>query len=159
MRRTIFSAMLLCSILAMALGTTACGPRLPDRIGFAGQSALLQSGVQVNFQDAYVEDDIFKVKLYVQNSAQQFLMIDRNGFALRLADGRVLRRAIGTFTTHHYYNVPPGGGHEVFVDFRDPGRDMRHINAASLIVGGIAFADDPRQRVVGEVPLLPTGGR
>ncbi len=148
-------------VLAAVFGLqlAACGPHLPDRIGFAGQSAMLQSGVQVNFQDAYVEDDIFKVKLYVQNSSQQFMMIDRNGFALRLPDGRILRRAIGTFTTHHYFNVPPGGGHEVFVDFRDPGRDLRLNQAASIIVGGISFADDPRQRVVGEIPLLPTGGR
>lgn len=136
----------------------ACS-HLPDRIGFAGQTAQLQSGAQVNFQDAYVEDDIFKVKLYVQNLSQAYMMIDRNGFALRLADGRILRRAIGTFTTHHLYTLAPGGGHEVFVDFRDPGRDMRHVQAASLIVGGIAFSDDPRQRVVGEIPLLPTGAR
>jgi hypothetical protein len=47
----------------------------------------------------------------------------------------------------------------VFVDFRDPGQDMRNVNAASLIVGGISFSTDPRPRVVGEIPLVPTGGR
>src|SRR5262249_43985761 len=133
-----------------------CGPSLPDKIGFAGQSATLQSGTQVNFQDAYVEEDIFKVKVWVANMSQAFMNVSRDGWALRLPDGRVLRRAIGTFTTHNVYNLPPGGGHEVFVDFRDPGRDMRTIGTASLIVGGISFSTDPRERVVGEIPLVPS---
>jgi hypothetical protein len=136
-----------------------CGPSLPDKIGFAGQSATLQSGTQVNFQDAFVEEDIFKVKVWVANMSQAFMNVSRDGWALRLPDGRVLRRAIGTFTTHNVYNIPPGGGHEVFVDFRDPGRDMRPIQTASLIVGGISFSTDPRERVVGEIPLVPSGPR
>ena len=97
----------------------------------------------VNFQDAFVEEDIFKVKVWVANMSQAFMNVSRDGWALRLSDGRVLRRAIGTFTTHNVYNIPPGGGHEVFVDFRDPGRDMRLIAMASLIVGGISFSTDP----------------
>ena len=136
-----------------------CGPSLPDKIGFAGQNATLQSGTQVNFQDAFVAEGIFKVKLWVQNLSQAFMIVDRDGFALRLPDGRVLRRAVGTFTQHTPYNIAPGAGHEVFVDFRDPGKDMRMNNAASLIVGGISFSTDPRPRVVGEIPLVPTGGR
>ena len=144
---------------ALFVAAFGCGPSLPDKIGFAGQNATLQSGAQVNFQDAFVAENIFKVKLWVQNLSQAFMIVDRDGFALRLPDGRVLRRAVGTFTTHQPYNIPPGGGHEVFVDFRDPGHDMRLNNAASLIVGGISFSTDPRPRVVGEIPLVPTGGR
>src|SRR4051794_33077087 len=144
---------------ALFVAAFGCGPSIPDKIGFAGQNATLQSGTQVNFQDAFVAENIFKVKLWVQNLSQAFMIVDRDGFALRLPDGRVLRRAVGTFTTHQPYNIPPGGGHEVFVDFRDPGHDMRLSNAASLIVGGISFSTDPRPRVVGEIPLVPTGGR
>lgn len=136
-----------------------CGPDLPDKVGFAGQSATLQSGTQVNFQDAYVEEDKFQVKVWVANLSQAFMNVSRDGWALRLPDGRVLRRAVGTFTTHNVYMIPPGGGHEVFVDFRDPGRDMRMIQSASLIVGGISFSTDPRERVVGEIPLVPAGPR
>jgi hypothetical protein len=136
-----------------------CGPDIPDKIGYAGQSATLQSGTQVNFQDAFVEEEIFKVKVWVANMSQEFMNVSRDGWALRLPDGRVLRRAIGTFTTHNIYSLPPGGGHEVFVDFRDPGHDMRQIQNASLIVGGISFSTDPRERVVGEIPLVPTGAR
>jgi hypothetical protein len=152
---------LLVGISAFALWAACggCGPDLPDKIGFAGQSATLQSGTQVNFQDAWVEEEIFKVKCWVANMSQAFMNVSRDGWALRLSDGRVLRRAIGTFTTHNVYNIPPGGGHEVFVDFRDPGHDMRQIQGASLIVGGISFSTDPRERVVGEIPLVPSGPR
>jgi hypothetical protein len=144
---------------ALFAATFGCGPSLPDKIGFAGQNATLQSGTQVNFQDAWVDKGIFKVKLWVQNLSQAFMLVDRNGIALRLPDGRVLQRAHGTFTSDTPYNLPPGGGHEVWVDFRDRERDMRTINGASLIVGGISFSTDPRPRVVGEIPLVPTGGR
>ena len=155
-KRGVLVAACASALVAAAFG---CGPSLPDKIGFAGQNATLQSGTQVNFQDAFVADDIFKVKLWVQNLSQAFMNVDRDGFALRLPDGRVLRRAVGTFTQHTPYTIPPGGGHEVFVDFRDPGKDMRVNNAASLIVGGISFSTDPRPRVVGEIPLVPTGPR
>ncbi len=145
-----------CAAALWAAGVVGCGPGLPDKINFAGQNATLQSGTQVNFQEAWVKDDKFMVKMWVQNLSQAFMMVNRDGFALRLPDGRVLPRA---GSIHNVYNLPPGGGHEVFVDFRDPGHDMRLNNGASLIVGGISFSTDPRPRVVGEIPLVPTGPR
>ena len=42
------------TLFAAAFG---CGPSIPDKIGFAGQNATLQSGTQVNFQDAWVADE------------------------------------------------------------------------------------------------------
>lgn len=33
--------------------------------------------------------------------------------------------------------------------------DLRLYKGFSLIVGGISFATDPRERVVGEIPMLP----
>lgn len=145
-----------CAVALWAAGVVGCGPSLPDKINFAGQNATLQSGAQVNFQEAWVKDDKFMVKMWVQNLSQAFMMVNRDGFALRLPDGRVLPRA---GSIHNVYTLPPGGGHEVFVDFRDPGHDMRLNNGASLIVGGISFSTDPRPRVVGEIPLVPTGPR
>jgi hypothetical protein len=147
-----------CATLLGAAGF-GCGTMLPNKIGFGAQSATLQSGTQVNFQDAYVEAQKFVVKVWVANLTQAFMNVNRDGFALRLPDGRVLPRAVGTFTTHNIYNLPPGGGHEVFVDFRDPGRDLRINQNASLIVGGISFSTDPRERVVGEIPLVAGAAR
>jgi len=144
------------SALALWAAVPGCGPSMPNKIGFAGQNATLQSGTQVNFQDAFVAQNVFRVKLWVQNLSQAFMNIDRDGFALRTGDGRVLRRA---GSVHSVYTLPPGGAHEVFVDFRDPGNDMRLNSGAALIVGGISFSTDPRPRVVGEIPLVPTGAR
>jgi hypothetical protein len=150
---------LLALFTAGTLWGAGCGPSLPDKIGFNGQSASLQSGTQVNFQDAYVDEERFQVKVWVANMSPAFMNLSRDGWALRLPDGRVLRRAVGITTLHNIYSIPPGGGHEVHVDFRDPGRDMRQIQMASLIVGGISFSTDPRERVVGEIPLVPGAPR
>ena len=79
----IFGAIVAGTLVAAAFG---CGPSIPDKIGFAGPNATLQSGTQVNFQDAWVTHDIFKVKLWVQNMSQAFMMVDRDGFALRLPE-------------------------------------------------------------------------
>jgi hypothetical protein len=160
MRKVTRGLLAAASAAALVAAAFGCGGSdLPGKIGFAGQSAVLQSGTQVTYQDGWVRDDIFKVKLWVVNLSQAYMNIDRNGFALRLPDGRVLPRAVGTTTTHQLYILPPGQGHEVFVDFRDPGHDMRGIPGASLIVGGISYSTDPRPRVVGEIPLVPTGPR
>lgn len=140
--------------LACAIALVGCGPDLPGKVAYVGQSAMLQSGCQVNFQDAWARSGEVKVKLWVANMSQAFMLVNRDGFALRTADGRVLRRAGGV---HNIYTLPPGGGHEVFVEFRDPGYDLRTNNGMSLIVGGIAYSTDPRERVVGEIPLVGSG--
>jgi hypothetical protein len=138
-------------VIAMVAG---CGAGLPKRIALMGTSATLQAGCQVNFQDAWVREKDIRVKLWVANMSQAFMMIDRDGFGMRLGDGREIRR-VGA--VHNVYTLPPGGGHAVFVDFRDPGTDMRTHQNVSLIVGGISFSTDPRPRVVGEVPLVQAG--
>jgi hypothetical protein len=144
----------LLGMLVVAGALSGCGPDLPNKVAFVGQSATLQSGCQVNFQDAWAREKEVKVKLWVSNMSQAFMMVDRDGFALRLADGRVVRRQ---GAVHNMYTLPPGGGHEVFVDFRDPGYDMRTNQGVSLIVGGISYSTDPRPRVVGEIPLIAGG--
>src|SRR5215471_17600697 len=63
-----------------------CGPSMPDKINFAGQNATLQSGTQVNFQECWVSDGKFVVKMWVQNLSQAFMMVNRDGFALRVSD-------------------------------------------------------------------------
>jgi hypothetical protein len=142
------------SLVGLALLVAGCGPDLPGKVAFVGQSAQLQSGVQVNFQDSWARSGELTVKMWVANLSQAFMMINRDGFALRLADGRVVRRE---GAIHDIYTLPPGGGHEVQVKFRDRGFDMRTNQGVSLIVGGIAYSTDPRERVVGEIPLVASG--
>ncbi len=145
---------LLGTVLLAGCASGPAGVEYPNKVGFVGQNAALQSGCQVNFQDAWARDKELEVKLWVSNLSQAFMNIDRDGFALRTADGRVLRRA---GDVHNVYTLPPGGGHEVFVKFKDAGYDLRANQGVSLIVGGISFSTDPRPRVVGELPLVANG--
>ena len=128
-----------------------CGPDIPDKITFAGQSGMMQSNVQVNFQDAWAEEDEFKVKLWVGNLSQQVMYLNRQGIALRLVDGRVLNNKDDD---HDPINMAPGSGHDIEAEFEDKGHDMRNLVGGSVIVGGIWFGNDPRQRVVGEIPMM-----
>jgi hypothetical protein len=139
---------------ALSAMVTGCGPSLPDKVAFAGQSATLQSGTQVNFQDAWCRAKKCDVRLWIANMTQAFMLVDRDGFALRLPDGRVVRR-VGAI--HDVYNIPPGGGHQVNLGFEDRELDLRTAQGVSLVVGGVAFSTDPRPRVVGEIPLVATG--
>lgn len=141
--------------IALAVGALGCaGSDLPNKVAFVGQSATLQSGVQVNFQDAWAREGEIQVRLWVMNFSPAMLYVDRDGFALRLGDGRVVRRE---GAVHNVYTIPPGGRHAVNLGFRDPGYDMRTNGGVSVIVGGISFSTDPRPRVVGEIPLVANG--
>jgi hypothetical protein len=141
-------------LLAAGLGAIGCGPSLPDKVAFAGQSATLQSGTQVNFQDAWCRQKKCDVRLWVANMTQAFMLVDRDGMALRLPDGRVVRRS---GAVHDVYNIPPGGGHQVNLGFEDHELDLRTAQNVALVVGGVSFSTDPRPRVVGEIPLMAVG--
>jgi hypothetical protein len=135
-------------------GAAGCGPSLPDKVAFAGQSATLQSGTQVNFQDAWCKHDRCEVRIWIANMTEAGMLIDRDGFALRLPDGRIIRR---DGAVHDVYQVGPGAGHQVNLGFRDRELDLRSAQGVVLVVGGIAFSTDPRARVVGEIPLVASG--
>lgn len=140
------------AVITLAVTLGACGPVLPRRIALIGNNATLQSGCAVTIMDAWVRDREIMVKLWVNNLSQDMMMVNRDGFAIRLSDGRIIPRH---GAVHDTYRMMPGGGHEVFVKFIDPGMDLRLYKGYSLIVGGVSFATDPRERVVGEIPMLP----
>jgi hypothetical protein len=131
-----------------------CGPSMPDKVAFAGQSATLQSGTQVNFQDAWCREKKCEVRLWIANMTDAVMMVDRDGMALRLPDGRIIRRE---GAVHDIYQIAPGGNHQVNLGFVDRELDLRTATGVSLVVGGIAFSNDPRTRVVGEIPLVAGG--
>ena len=137
---------------------TACGGSgLPDKVKYAAPpQAVLMGGVSVQFQLAHASDDVFKFRVYIQNLSNppQMMIINRDGFGLRLPDGRVLQRR---GSAHEPYMLQPGQGHDVWVDFKEAGLDLRTVQQASVIVGGIAFGNDPMPRVVGEIPLTWAG--
>jgi hypothetical protein len=144
---------------ALVLCVVACGVR---RRLYA-QPAQLPGGVFVKINEAYVAGERLYVKTWMMNTTAAPMTIDRDGMALRLPDGRVLPRAEGTFTQHKPYNLAPGAGRDVHVDFKDAA-EFEGVTSATLIVGGVFFGADPTPRVAGEVPLgeafvsVPAGG-
>ena len=147
----------LCSLAASSLlaASFGCGNGLPDKVKYAAPpSALLQGGVNVTFQLAHAEDDELRFRVYVINNSDQPMWVNRDGFALRLPDGRILMRQ---GSVHEPYLIQPGQGHNVWTAFVQKGLDMRTIQQASVIIGGISYANDPAPRVVGEIPLTQAG--
>ncbi len=140
--------------VAGLVATLGCEPGLPHKVAFAGQSATLQSGTQVNFQDAWCHAEKCEVRLWIANLTDGPMFVDRDGFALRLPVGRIIRRE---GAVHDAYNIAPGATHPVNLGFVDRQLDLRTASGVSLVVGGVAFANDPRPRVVGEIPLVANG--
>jgi hypothetical protein len=140
--------------LTIALSLIECGTVLPDKVAYIGQSAALQSGCQVSFEDSWAREGVLEVRLYFRNLGPSVMYVDRDGFLLELGDGRVLHRQ---GTVHDVYSIPPGGGHQVSVSFTDPGHDIRSSRGVLLSVGGISYSTDLRQRVVGHIQLVRNG--
>ena len=160
MRRAPMAA-LTAGLLYLSVGLTSAlapgcgGSGLPDKVKFAAPpQSILLGGVSVNFQLAHAEDEEMKVRFYFRNVSNQMLVVNRDGIGLRLPDGRVLPRR--GYNKEPYF-IAPGTGHEVWVAFGEKGLDLRTVQTASVIIGGVAFGSDPVQRVVGEIPLSWAG--
>jgi predicted small lipoprotein YifL len=135
-------------LLFAALLLPACGSRVP----LYAPQATLASVVQVRTFEAFAHGDRIFVKTVITNISGQPIVIDRDGFALKLPGGEVLPRSSGTTTQHKPYMLAPGEPHEVFVDFR-AAHDLDRVPSALLVVGGITVGAEPMPRVVGEIPL------
>jgi hypothetical protein len=136
--------------LLLALTQPACG----SRVYLEAPQATLANTLLVRTFDAYAKGDRVWVKMVVTNVSPQPIVLDRDGFALKLPSGEILPRASGTTTQHTPYPLAPGQGRDVFVDFH-AGHEMESIPGAMLVVGGIMIGGDPTPRVVGEIPLRP----
>jgi hypothetical protein len=146
MRAKLLSA----AALLVALSQPACG----SRVYLSAPQATLSNTLQVRPFDAYARGDRIFVKMIVTNISPQPIVLDRDGFALRLPNGEVIPRGSGTTTQHKPYPLAPGQGRDVFVDFHAM-HELESIPGAMLVVGGIAIGPDPTPRVVGEIPFTP----
>lgn len=140
------------SLLVLGLVLAALVAGCSRRVMLYAAPATLPSGVHVRLQQAYIDDERLFVKMWVMNATQVPIRVDRDGMSLRLPTGEVLPRSSGVTTRHNVYDVAPGQGHDVFVDFR-ASRDLDDIAEATVILGGISFGADPMPRVAGELPL------
>jgi hypothetical protein len=134
-------------LLALAFASSGC-----VRVGLFAPPTTLGGVLQVRTFDAYARGDKVWVKTYVTNVSPQPIMVDRDGWSLKLPGNLVLPRASGTTTQHRPYMLPPGAGHEVFVDFQGP-MDLDTLPQVTLVVGGVTVGNEPAPRVIGEIPL------
>lgn len=148
LRRLSLAAIASTLLLGAAFG---CGR--PDLRFAAPPQALLCGGVSVTFQRADADDDSLMAKFFITNYSDQVMFVNRDGFGLRLPTGQVLQRR---GVNHTPYRIEPGQGHEVWVKFAERGFDANRLAAASVIVGGISYGNDPIPRVAGEIPLTAT---
>ncbi len=152
MRSNLLSRTLLIAGLAGIAGLVgACG----SRVALYAPQATLAGALQVRTFDAYAHGDRIFVKTVFTNVSGQPVMVDRDGFSLKLSTGEVLPRSSGMTTQHAPYPIAPGASHEVFVDFRAP-HELETIPSAVLVVGGVSLGADPAPRVVGEIPFTHT---
>lgn len=145
---------LLASALLVAAAMGCGGSGLPDKVKYAAPpQAMLQGGVSVTLKLVHAEEEEMTARFIITNLTEQIMMVNRDGWALRLPDGRVIPR----HGHQNMYSLQPNQSHDVHVDFRVPGLDMRTIQTASVIVGGISYINDPMPRVVGEIPVTLAG--
>jgi hypothetical protein len=138
--------------VGLTLGALSAG--CGKHVQLYAMAPTLSASVQVRLKEADISGDRVYVKMYMTNTSGDVLHIDRDGMSLRLPNGQVLPRSVGKTTMHKPYDVPPGQGHDVFVDFRAD-HDLADINGATVILGGCSIGSEAAH-VIGELPLSTT---
>src|SRR4051812_48235020 len=102
----------------------------------APPQSVLMGGVSVQFQSAVARSHQLRVELVFTNLSGAPMLVGRDGIGLRLPDGRMLTRE---GASHAPILVPPSASVPVVVDFRDRQIDLRKVQVASVVVGGISY--------------------
>jgi hypothetical protein len=139
------------ALVALAAAPAACGSRValyadPVKLG----------AVQVRVVDAYTSGPRVTVKTVVTNTSPRPVLVDSEGFDLRVG-GKLLPHRSGMLTTHKPITVAPGQKHDVEVEFRAD-HDLGELSKAALVVGGISAPADAPAKVVGEIVLSASSG-
>jgi len=140
---------MLAPAIALAIAAAACAPRA----SFVAPVAALGNTVQVRVFDAYARGDRFVVRSILTNVSAQPIVVDRDGFQLKLPSGEIVPRSAGLTDQHKPYPLMPGAGREVFLEFRAPNEFLEGLPSAMLVVGGITVGTEPAPHAVGEIPL------
>ncbi len=147
--RATLSAALVGLVVALAPLSTGCGG---PRSALYAPTTVVGETVLVRVKLAYARGDRIVVKAWMKNTTDQAISIDRDGIALRMPDGRLLPRASGRTTRHEPYELAPGEGRDVHVDFRTGSAELE-LNDVVLVLGGVTVGDELEPRVVGEIAL------
>jgi hypothetical protein len=138
-------------LVAAAWGCGGGGARFA-----APPQSVLPGGVSVTFQRAEADGNSLTVKFYFMNLSDQIMFVNRDGFGLRLPTGEVLQRR---GFNQEPYKLAPGEGHNVWVKFEERSFEPAKLAAASVVIGGISYSNDPMPRTVGEIPISNAGAR
>lgn len=129
----------------VSLALAACRKK-----NYYAPTAELEHGLHVRITHAYVRRDKFVVKAYMTNGGAQPLRVNRDMWALRLPNGKVLTADPSRNST---YEIAPGHGREIDTYFEAHDDEFDALANASVIIGGVMVGADPNPYVVGEVPL------
>jgi hypothetical protein len=133
----------------------ACGPRRE----LTAPPQVVGDVVFVKVKKAWVTGPRIYVQTWMKNQSKQPMIIDRDGMQLRLLDGDTLERSSGKTTQHTPYQLAPGIGRDVHVDFKvDDAAKLEGLQKAYLILGGISLGDGVEPKVVGELELVVSAG-
>lgn len=101
--------------------------------------AYSHRGVTIQAREAFHKGKKVWFDLYVLNGTGKLLTVDKNLIQAKLADGRVLARAMGTFGKYAKANqLMPGQGHQLFVEFELGAMpsDLRIVVASAIAIDG-----------------------
>lgn len=88
--------------------------------------------ITIQPQEVWAHGHKLWVRASVVNGTAQPILVDRDQIIARLPNGAVVHRAMGTYTQHAPYMIPPGGGHEVYVEFAEEGFDWHDVPTAQI---------------------------
>jgi len=151
LRALVFVALTLAGLAA------GCSKRIP----LHGGPARFPSGVHVRLESAYVAGNRVYIHARLLNGSEGPIYINPDGIALRLPDGRQVRRSALAGTPgpeqpstrqRTFLGLRRGFSRDVVVEL-EAARDLGDVTHATLVLGGISFGTNPTAFVVGELPL------
>ncbi len=137
---------LLIATLFVANVMTGCGGEMKF---VATPPARTLGEAQFAVRDVDRDNDSLTVSLVVRNGGAIPLVVKHSGIQLRLQDARLLAN---DDSPEDKTVVEPGKMKHIDVSFEQK-RQMKALNEATLIFGGVTSAIDPLPKVIGEITI------
>ena len=97
--------------------------------------------VRVTPMEVYVGGKKLWVRVSVQNNSKGTLIVQRDAMTAHLPNGQTLTRAMGSYTLHEPYVLPPGAMHPVYVEFEEQGFKWKDMPTAQIDFTGAITRD------------------
>lgn len=123
------------SVLAAALAGCG-GGKIPLRA-----QTVDSADVHVTPMEVYIGGKKLWVRITVQNLSKGTLIVQRDAMTAHLPNGQTLTRAMGSYTMHEPYVLPPGAMHPVYVEFEEQGFKWKDMPSAQIDFTGAVTRD------------------